>query len=153
VDPHRRIVVTSMAGLIQAALWVGPFSPPTGSEFELDRPPPGTWRKWKYWRGLDVGSTDPNDWAYQPWFDGHTHHWWQPLGFDLSDRQVIPRRGPPAIALHDWLQPWHWSGRVRSVVVPHWAVAMAFLPLPSIALMRLVQRIERGSRQAEVEAC
>jgi hypothetical protein len=145
VDADRRNVATSMAGLIQLTRWDGAFSPPTGSENELDRCPPAAWQKWKYWRGLDVGSTDSNDWAYQPWFDGlDGDHWWQPLGFDASDRQVIPKRGPPAVALHDWLQPWTWSGRVRSLVVPHWAVPLAFLALPAIALLRLVQRSDAG---------
>ena len=147
VDPDRRILVTSMYGLITASRWDGVFQPALGSDFEPDHAPRGTWRKWMYWHGHEVGDTGPADWAYEP--SCGNDHWWQTLGFDGCDRQVKPVFG--VIALHDWLAP-SWSGRARSLTVPYWALVLVFSALPTIALLRLVQR-SRRSRAGLCPAC
>jgi hypothetical protein len=146
VDPDRRIVVTSMYGLITASRWDGVFEPTLGTGFERNHAPRGTWQKWMYWHGREFGDTGPTDWAYEP-FCG-SDRWWQMLGFDGCDLQLKPRRGA---ALHDWLQP-QWSGRVRGLTLPYWAVVLVFSVLPMISLLRLVQRF-RHSRAGLCPAC
>jgi hypothetical protein len=148
VDPHRRIVVTSMYGVVQLTRWDGTFQSPFFSGNAFSSPPPGAWRKWMYWHGRNVGDTGPTDWAYEPAFSGF-NHWWQEAGFDAFDHQHKPLRN--AIALHDWLQPW-WSGRVRSVAVPYWAIAVAFCMLPGMLILRFMGRTQR-SRAGLCPAC
>lgn len=142
VDPHQRIVVTSMAGVIQMTRWDGAFQPPSiVAGGAPSGPPPGAWRKWMYWHGWNGGDPGPTDWAYEPFSLGGDH-WWQDAGFDAFDRQCKPSRN--GSALNDWLQP-QWSGRLRSVIVPYWAITIAFCMPPGITLLRFIRRT-RGSR-------
>jgi hypothetical protein len=138
VDPRRRIVITSTYGVVQLTRWDGAFQPPSVAPTAYNSPPPGAWRKWMYWHGRNIGDTGPTDWAYPPAFSG-SDRWWQNAGFDAFDYKHKPLRNPNAFALHDWLQP-QWLGRERSVVVPYWAIAVAFCMLPGIVFLRFVGR-------------
>ena len=137
VDPGRRIVITSMYGVLQLTRWDGSFQPPSTA---YGSPPSGAWRRWMYWHGRNVGDTGPSDWAYQPAFSGFGR-WWQDAGFDVFDYQCRPLRN--GIALHDWLEP-QWSGRERSIVVPYWAIAVVFCMLPGRLLLRFMGRTRRS---------
>jgi hypothetical protein len=147
VDPHRRIVVTSMYGVIQLFRWDGVFQPPSLAVSASSNPPPEAWQKWMYWHGRNVGDTGPTDWAFVPAFSGI--NWWQNAGFDAFDLQLKPRYN--AFALHDWLQP-RWSGRARSIALPYWAIAVAFCILPGIVLLRFIRHTHR-SRVGRCPSC
>jgi hypothetical protein len=134
VDPDRRLMVTSMYGLIYAVRWDGAFQPPGSPVFQPNRAPSQAWQKWMYWHGREFGDTGPAVWAYPP--SCGDDQWWQRLGFDWYDLQRKPV--PRAIALHDWLQPW-WSGRERGLTLPHWVIVLLFSVLPTIALIRLLR--------------
>jgi hypothetical protein len=138
VDPDRRIVVTSMRGLITATRWDGRFEPSIAAEFEDNRAPRATWGRWFYWRGMVEEDPAPYNFAYYP--SCGVEHWWQRLGFDAADKQLKPR--PGSIALHDWLQP-VWSGRERSLTIPHWALTVAFAALPARGLLSFRRRLQR----------
>jgi hypothetical protein len=149
VDPQRRIVITSIWGIIQLTRWDGRFQSPTSAVFTLNSPPLGAWQRWMYWRGRNVGDTGPADSAYQPDFSG-LDHWWQQAGFDAFNRQCKPTC--KATALHDWLQPSQWSGRLWSVAVPYWAIVVVFSILPGALVLRGIARTHR-SRAGHCPIC
>jgi hypothetical protein len=140
VDPERRIVITSVDGLIQIRQWDGDFSSPLASVFQFSHAPPRAWMQWAYWHGHsdDITQDGPNDWAYEPGIG--RDHWWQDAGFDWFDEQVVPRRNTTYI--HDWLPP-DWRGRWRQLSFPHWALLPWFMLLPAIYLNRNNRRQSR----------
>jgi hypothetical protein len=136
VDPNQRTVVTSMNGVITATRWYTAFQPPPNAGSSFGYAPPEAWQKWMYWPGQD--ENDPASFAYLP--SCGSDHWWQRLGFDGYDQLHKPI--PNSVALEDWLQP-RWTGRIRSLTLPYWAIFLVLLSLPTMRALLLLKRHRR----------
>ena len=143
VSSDRRYMATSMAGLITATRWDGPFEPGVAMEFD------GRASAW------DMGAVEalaPESRAF-PAQPAHpiSHTSARSLARILNGGRnsalIMASTGdkprPNAIPLHDWILG-TWSGPRTQSHSPLLGIAVAFLVLPSFAAIRTIRHMMRA---------
>ena len=114
--------------------WDGAFKDESmTNSLERGHSPPD-WMTWTYWGN----ESDPDVWPYNPIC--RADHWWQQRGFDLSDEE--PTQAPAEGLWIDWL-PSSWSGRLRYLTAPYWALSIIFALAPALVTVRSMRRKRR----------